>query len=465
MLSRLSLVALCISAAGGQTLDTVVHFPREVDELFYVPGGNKLYVTAYVRDTWTDHIHILDCSTMVVRAVVRTGSRFGDRRAAWSPHHNKVYLGVHWGGPDTAGLLVIDNSTDSVVRRLPVGVYMRGIAYSSTSDKLYTVTGQGGIITALDCAADTVLAVIKPPDYSPDWVALWDSVGMKIYVGCSGWTNCDRVTVVDCITDSVVAVIRSGIVCPCIGVYNPFRRKIYLGAQGDYGVCAVDCAGDTVAARFDSIWSDFDQVPAYCSAGDKLYWFDYRGPIYVIDCGTDSIVRHIPAPGGNDVSYIAYAEWSNRLYVASHIPRYANLLTVFDCRTDSIIGQTRFGRNASAREIVCNPVDHRIYISVRWDSAVYVFIEELQPIREQPALGRPVHAIRVWPNPARDQIWLRNPGPVPLYSACGRRVTTLLPGPNDIRHLASGVYFATPHPRPLPQGEREAAVRKIVVQR
>jgi hypothetical protein len=80
-------------------------------------------------------------------------------------------------------------------------------------------------------------------------------------------------------------------------------------------------------------------------------------------------------------------------------------------------------------------------------------------------------------------------GPVPaLLDITGRRVMDLQPGPNDIRHVAPGVYFVvTPSPLPSgaapgfakpPEGERRkergvrsvesggwSAVRKVVIQR
>ncbi|UCG43978.1 MAG: hypothetical protein JSU73_05035 [candidate division WOR-3 bacterium] len=54
-----------------------------------------------------------------------------------------------------------------------------------------------------------------------------------------------------------------------------------------------------------------------------------------------------------------------------------------------------------------------------------------------------------------------------LVDVTGRRIMELEPGENDVRHVAPGIYFITPHPCPLPQGEREkrAVVRRIVVQR
>jgi hypothetical protein len=60
-----------------------------------------------------------------------------------------------------------------------------------------------------------------------------------------------------------------------------------------------------------------------------------------------------------------------------------------------------------------------------------------------------------------------------LVDAAGRVVMELRPGENDIGHLASGVYYVvTPHPNPLPQGERgqryavsggRSAVSKVVI--
>jgi hypothetical protein len=77
------------------------------------------------------------------------------------------------------------------------------------------------------------------------------------------------------------------------------------------------------------------------------------------------------------------------------------------------------------------------------------------------------------PTVARGVLFLPQAGmtnrrvPMTMSDISGRKVMELAPGENDIRHLSPGVYFVTPHPNPLPQGERgrEPAVRKVVVQR
>jgi hypothetical protein len=57
---------------------------------------------------------------------------------------------------------------------------------------------------------------------------------------------------------------------------------------------------------------------------------------------------------------------------------------------------------------------------------------------------------------------MKDEGEASLLDITGRRVMSLQSGPNDIRHLAPGVYFV----RPAVSGERLAAgVRKVVIQR
>ena len=65
---------------------------------------------------------------------------------------------------------------------------------------------------------------------------------------------------------------------------------------------------------------------------------------------------------------------------------------------------------------------------------------------------------------------LRNAGDIALHGgaklldASGRVVISLQPGPNDIRHLAPGVYFVREE-GPRGQGSQGPSVRKVVIQR
>ncbi|UCG42700.1 MAG: hypothetical protein JSU73_12700 [candidate division WOR-3 bacterium] len=83
-----------------------------------------------------------------------------------------------------------------------------------------------------------------------------------------------------------------------------------------------------------------------------------------------------------------------------------------------------------------------------------------------------VQDVLVW---SATTLSLRNVGDIALQSgaklldASGRVVMSLRPGPNDIQHIAPGVYFCRPtagsaSSRTAESGVR-SAVRKVVIQR
>jgi hypothetical protein len=52
-----------------------------------------------------------------------------------------------------------------------------------------------------------------------------------------------------------------------------------------------------------------------------------------------------------------------------------------------------------------------------------------------------------------------------LLDAAGRKVMDLRPGPNDVRSLASGVYFVRSEPSAVSGKPSAVSCQKIVVQR
>jgi uncharacterized delta-60 repeat protein len=49
---------------------------------------------------------------------------------------------------------------------------------------------------------------------------------------------------------------------------------------------------------------------------------------------------------------------------------------------------------------------------------------------------------KIFPNPARNIVQVKNPVPIQLFDVTGKIVTILKPGPNNIDKLAKGIYFA-----------------------
>jgi len=446
----LAVVFFFASVAQTQTLDTVIHFPKSVFMCFYIPEGNKLY------NGCGDAVYILDCSTLRLRAIISLSNWMVARAyPCWAYKHNKIYLPFMRYAPDTSILAVINNSNDSLITILPInclidGEFLHSIAYSATSDKLYVV-GVGSI-TIIDPATDTIIKTIRPSGYTPGDMAIWDSIGNKVYVGSIVWTNPDRVTVIDCQTDSVIRVIRTGIYCPVVAAYSTLSHKLYVGGEwGDRRVAVIDCEYDTVIKRFNNIYSDCDYSPVYASQVNKVYWPSWMGhtdTVFVIDCDTDSIVRTISELLGESLRLWGcggtYAKWSNRFYLPMRIDTIS-ILAVFDCETDSLIGYVRLSRyNNFATDIVYNPVDRKIYVLVPGDRAIYVFRDSLQGIAEgqitsqvsQSSVPTFISNLLLLPESGMGE----NQKAV-LMDVSGRRVLKLKPGANDVRFLSPGIYF------------------------
>jgi hypothetical protein len=126
-----------------------------------------------------------------------------------------------------------------------------------------------------------------------------------------------------------------------------------------------------------------------------------------------------------------------------------------------------------AVDLVCNPIDRRVYMSGLDDSCVYVIRDELVGVAEPPRPASRSPEFRIWPNPARDCLHVggaegqsgdARARPIGLFAATGRKVAELVSGANDIRQLSPGVYFV----RERNSGGRSpgnAAGRKIVITR
>ena len=288
------LIPLFFALLFSQTLDTVIRFPEPVGMLFLNFDFKKLYIVGRGNG-----VYVWNCSTMTVQSVIPI-------LTGWDPafcsQHQKIYWAISSAGyPKVA---VSDAQADTIIKILDieVGPSHEALAYHRTADKLY-VSGQRSFISLVDCATDSVIKTIIPPQGC--WAggfAFWDSIGNKVYVGSGDWSHPDWVMVVDCETDSVIKVIRSRVGWPVVAGYSPVSRKLYVGGDGVYGVAVIDCKYDTVIKRFNNIYSDFEYVPVYASEVNKVYWPSYGNPgdtIFVIDCDTDSIVRIIDKPLGD----------------------------------------------------------------------------------------------------------------------------------------------------------------------
>jgi YVTN family beta-propeller protein len=194
--------------------------------------------------------------------------------------------------------------------------------------------------------------------------------------------------------------------------------------------------------------------------------------VTVIDGATDSVL--VTVASGRNPGALCCDSTYNKVYCANQ--GYGNWLdstvTVIDCVTDSVIAT--IGVGVRPMDLAWNPVQNRVYvanynsssISVLADTGGFVGMEE--SFRPRASSRKPlptiVRGILFLPRDMTETAVVSDRVPRPLLlDVTGRKVLHLLPGANDVRALAPGVYFVREEPQassPKPQ-----AVRKVVVTR
>jgi hypothetical protein len=197
--------------------------------------------------------------------------------------------------------------------------------------------------------------------------------------------------------------------------------------------------------------------------------------VFVFDAVSDTLVGALPT--FRDPTGMCWSPLTDLVYATA---QFSDRLAVVQGDGSRIRKFFRVGKGPFVLLTVAR--HERTYVGHLTGGHVYVvrdraggIAEAPEPERAEPMSGATiVRDVLVWSATTPS---LRNVGqsgdrpssggtvPVLLLDASGRKVMELAPGPNDVRGLAPGVYFATPHPYPLPQGAREQrqAVRKVLL--
>jgi hypothetical protein len=434
----------------AQVIDTVIPLydqPRE--RLLYIPEGNKLFINL----DQSRQLLVLDCSTYTIRKIIQIPPSFPCAAyGLWNQRRNKIYYTFN-EGPDS--IAVIDGQTDSIIKWINYDSHWPA-CYNSKDDKVYTTNGRS--LAIIDCETDSIVKIIPPSPYQFGGFVLWDSIGDKIYTGCSEFGS-DKVIVVNCANDSVIAVISTRVTVPSEAVYNTQRRKIYVAGERRQTGAVIDAIGDTLIKNFYPIsffWET--QSLIWNKLEDKIYWPGYYD-LYIIDCQTDSIFKTMNSAFVFVFDGLRLNHLSNRLYIATfdtaslgnfdvlHI-----VLKVLDCHNDSVISQISFGRLGMCMEYDSRNV--RLYIGDAMDSALYVIKVELQGIEERTKLNPERLTSEIYPNPVKGVLRVRGPlseKTVKVFDITGKMIkeiaTTTSQSRNDLvleislKGINPGIYF------------------------
>jgi len=380
---------------------------------------DKLYVSTWMdRDGSRKGVSVFDCkSDTLVKVIPAVGAPGWHR---WHPGLNKVYASAG----DSLGynyVVVIDCATDSVVRTLARGRQDDWFRYSLLSTELDQYWGFSGGYTVVDCENDSIVIDTLMDSWSAERVC-YSETDRKVYVAHGSEelvvlsmeslrpTRRIQLTTAGHAVDAMIHVAGAG------------KTYVAVMASTSDSVYAVDTRSDSIVSKFDAghiiraMCDDATGRYVYCTALVLDSFAVARETLLVIDTQCDSIVSGVSLPG---VTWGA-GEWllPNR-------------------RTGRIYaGQDPNGKLLVIRDSVAIGVGE-------WSS------EACTPVILRTVVNRAVP--------------LRSTKQADVYDASGRRAAVLRSGPNDISHLAPGVYFLR-GPK-TEDGRLDAAVRKVVVTR
>jgi YVTN family beta-propeller protein len=222
----------------------------------------------------------------------------------------------------------------------------------------------------------------------------------RVYCGNS-WSG--DVSVIDCAADTVMALLAVGDQ-PVAMSYDSMLDMVYCASRYDGSVAGIDCASNAVVA---SRWLGGEPAAIACDAGrGRVYCADADGNRVVVLEGESLEVRAV-LPVGRGPSSLAWDPGTGRMYVGNYLG--SSLTVLRDTSTGIEEVPSYEGRVASGATVVRG---------VLWLDGLGT---QSQFSGQNWAMSRAL--------------------PIALRDISGRKVMTLKPGENDVRHLPSGVYF------------------------
>ncbi len=440
-MKRLLLLLLPSVLFAQVEVETIIKLPKFLDNGYYLPEFNKLYVHG------DSGLFVVDCSTYQLLTVIPDNFRGSYIFFHYDRARNRLYYNAGWQDYDTT--VIIDVTADTVIKRIPAWSKDRW-AYNSILNRLYFTVGP---LKVFDCFTDSIIKVIQPPIPGYSFrVATWDSVGNRLFVSLDGFQTPGYIAVYDCNTDSLLTLIylQGTAAAYCLNFNYQFKKAYFtgnsiLGCIPYPGVIDISSCQYLRWFPIISVASagDFVAVDTFLDKAYILGAREERGRVIsgaiVIDCATDSIIKWITlrrVPG----CLITWIPWSNRIYC----PAAWDSMYVIDCRTDSVIAVFPFRDAERVRcytpcDFQLDPLRRRVF-ALGCDSnaqSVYVFKDVMPGVEEK----KTETAMPGEPTIFRNTVYLNRKSHALLFNASGRRVLKLKPGVNDVRFLAPGVYF------------------------
>ena len=443
------LLAALVSVASSQWLETIVRLPDTFPpwDICYCSGVNKVLCVGGNR------VLVIDGLTNTLTATISVEPA-GDR-LIYNPDTRRAFCAhEYWRGP----LTVIDVDGDSVLRALPVpGGNHMSLCHNPHDNKVYYAHDLGASDSCLyvvDGSGDSIIANLAAGGSQG---LCYNPANNSVYCSESGR---DRVAVVDGDTNAIRRYVQVGDFPTELGVCPRYNRVFCANLIGA-SLTVIDGHADTVLRTVAT--SNQQVISCHDGIRHRVYCPVSEQDLYAIDCRTGVAVETMHV-SSSWMGAMHHNSVNDRVY----IPYYGRM-TILDPSTgnvDSVIEVPGWrGGGLVAWDSVQNKtfwcVDSADSSSIHY--AIAVLRDSgggVEESREPQAVGRKQEASVVRGVLVLPQASSRKPQATSLLDASGREVMELQAGPNDVRSLAPGVYFAR-----RATGEGRVANSKVIVTR
>ncbi len=287
---------------------------------------------------------------------------------------NKAYASCGFYG--TESLKVIDGQNHIIIGRFSVPGANQ-LVWEPTRNRLYVTCTNQNRVAVVDCASDSVIAQIAV-GVAPIALDLNTRRG-KLYV-----QNYDdgSVSVIDLATNQVVKTIQLG-GNPDAGYYTPHVDKYYCPNESNDAIAVIDGQSDSIVARVPIMTNGYVHAIGGSDTADLVLAEAYNGPtvLYAIDAISDTMLSTMDASGS--VWSVVCGPSTGYLYCAS---TGSDSILVVDPLRASTVGRLAVG--AAPFALLPVPLHGRMYVGCLNVDKVYVIRDSSTGVAESDGMER-----------------------------------------------------------------------------
>ena len=411
-------------------------------------SGTMLYCAGGSYPAESVNISVIDpAQCAVTRCIEVPGSGLG--ASCYNSAEDKLYYA------GTGNKVVVIDSRDSVIARIPMPDDIYGLVYAEAENKIYVGGGYfDGFIAVIDGQGDSVITTVAIPDGGGVYNVCYNPGHNTVY----GFGNQRAVfTVLDCAADTIVGQFPGGD-CPGGSLYSAQSDKVYMVGLVSGTMQIIDGGTNAVLDTVDVGNGARDMC--LNTANNKVYASGTTMRLLsVVDGAGDSLIAKLTLPGFTQC--VAYDPDWNMVYCGYNYTNNTCGVALVDGATERIVGSISIlAGTPSAMKAV--PEADRVFVADPGNSCVEVIrtgagaVGERSPLGVLPVASEAtiVRGVLFQPE-ASSPKWQA----ASLLDVSGRKVMNLGPGANNVRALSPGVYFV----REAQAQAQAPDVRKVIL--